>query len=361
MRFAVAWLSAAALVAAGQQSLRFEDTAARAAVARELKQTREAVELYNQAVALRPEWGEGWWHLGTSLYELGEHAQARDAFRRLLELEPTGGPAWAFLALCEFQLKSYDQALEKILHARKLGVGQNDQLILVTDYHAAILLNRAGDFDSAKKLLLTLAKRHQQKSALIEALGLNALAMTKLPSELPLDEKDLVIRAGRAAFYAAFRRLKEAQEEYENLIRLYPNKPNVHYNYGVFLQWENTDAALREFHREIEVWPSHVTARLSIALEYIRRGELNQALPYAQQAASLSPGRVETRALLGRILLELGETDRAIQELQAAVERDPANSQSRYLLSRAYQKAGRKAEAERERQEFLRLKTKGKS
>jgi len=53
--------------------------------------------------------------------------------------------------------------------------------------------------------------------------------------------------------------------------------------------------------------------------------------------------------------LELGETDRAIQELEIGAKLAPDSPQMLFHLARAYQRAGRKADADRIRAEFIRL------
>src|SRR5262245_31582474 len=77
----------------------------RADQAREAGQLDEALELYQKALQLQPKWSEGWWDVGTILYERDRYAEARDAFRNLVALSPKRAPAWGMLGLCEFQTR----------------------------------------------------------------------------------------------------------------------------------------------------------------------------------------------------------------------------------------------------------------
>ena len=61
----------------------------------------------------------------------------------------------------------------------------------------------------------------------------------------------------------------------------YPKAPHVHYARGVFFLTEDSERALADFRRELEISPSHVPARLQIAFEYLKRGEAALALPLA--------------------------------------------------------------------------------
>ena len=71
------------------------------------------------------------------------------------------------------------------------------------------------------------------------------------------------------------------QSAFELLVSRYPDTPNVHYSYGVFLLAEQPEKAIELFQRELKVSPQNVYAKLQIAFAHIRRGEYDQALPWA--------------------------------------------------------------------------------
>lgn len=337
-------------------SAAFDDLVKRAEAARLANRLDEGVDLYRQVVKMRPDGPEGWWHLGTINYEADRYAEARDAFVRLLYLKPEGGPSWALLGLCEYKLGNYQIALDHLQRARAQGLGGSKDLSRVARYHTGILHAHFGQFEAAQYQLFPLARDQLNNTPLVEALGLAALAMPLFPSEIPPEKRELVLKAGRASYFQAARLPEDAQREYTELIARYPQTPNTHYSYGVFLLIQNPDQAMEEFRRELEISPAHVPARLQIAFEYIRRGESPTALPFAEQAVKIAPDAFAARNALGRIFLEMGQVERAIKELEAGVRLAPGSPETRYALARAYGKAGRKAEAVRERDEFARLK-----
>ena len=58
----------------------------------------EAIRLYGRATALRPNWSEGWWHLGTLFFDAGRFHEARDAFEHFVSVErKQPGPGFAML------------------------------------------------------------------------------------------------------------------------------------------------------------------------------------------------------------------------------------------------------------------------
>src|SRR5262252_1382002 len=93
--------------ALGSQSENFETLAHQATSAREQGQPEQAIHYYQQGLHIRSDWEEGWWYLGTLLYDGNRFADARDAFSKVVELDPKLGPAWSFLGLCEFETKDY--------------------------------------------------------------------------------------------------------------------------------------------------------------------------------------------------------------------------------------------------------------
>src|SRR6266850_111252 len=78
-------------------SASFETLTANALSAREGGRIDEAIRNYRAAVELRPSWDEGWWYLGTLLYDADHFEEAIPALRRVVDLAPKAGPAWAFL------------------------------------------------------------------------------------------------------------------------------------------------------------------------------------------------------------------------------------------------------------------------
>src|SRR3712207_3699090 len=79
----------------------FDQLAAEANAAREGDRLEEAVDKYRRALALRPQWAEGWWYLATIHYDRDNYAEAARGFKEAARLQPKAGAAWAMLGICE--------------------------------------------------------------------------------------------------------------------------------------------------------------------------------------------------------------------------------------------------------------------
>lgn len=342
-----------------QQDAAFDAAVKLAEDARSSGRLDEALASYGKAVQIRPSWPDGWWYLGAIFYEKDLYTQARDAFRNLAALEPTRGPVWGMLGLCEFQLKNYEPAVVALQHGRTLGFDGNQELESVVRYHAALLYIRFEKFEIAYEILREFLRTGNDTSPKIsEAFGLVILRMPFLPAEVPADKREEIVLAGQAGLNMASRRLDEARKSFSTLVERYPNDPNVHYSYGVFQLSQDADLALNELKRALELQPLHQPAMVQMAFEYLKRDQLNDALPLAERAVQLQPKMYPARNVLGRVLLELGETDRSIKELEEGVRLAPQSPEMHFALSRAYTRAGRKKDADRERETFKELQEK---
>jgi tetratricopeptide (TPR) repeat protein len=336
-------------------SAQFDRLLEEATRARQAERWEEAVSLYSKVVKLAPDYVEGHWYLGTAHYTLDNFAECRDNFRRVLRLAPKNGGAYAFLGLCEFGLKDYDRALEHLLQSRILGVGDSPELGSTARYHAAILMARIEQYEQALETLGEFASEGNDNPRVIEAMGIATLRMPLLPIEAPPDRREMVLMAGRASYMMATRNTASAEKAFEALAFRYPEMPNVHYAYGVFLLQEQPDRALEEFKRELEVQPQHPWSLMQIAYEYLKRGEAQHALPFAQQSVSIAPNAFPARKALGQALLETGDVDGSIRELETGIKLAPQSPGLHFTIARAYQRAGRQEDASRARSEFTRL------
>ncbi|MGH9310848.1 MAG: tetratricopeptide repeat protein, partial [Vicinamibacterales bacterium] len=333
----------------------FDKIVAAATEARQAERWEEAIALYARAVKLQPDYVEGYWYQGTAYYTLDKAAECRDRFRQVLKLSPKNGAAYAFLGLCEFSLKQYDRALQHLVQSRALGVGDTADLAGIARYHAALLMSRTEQFEQALETLGEFANEGNDNPRVIEAMGIATLRMALLPSETPPERREMVLMAGRASYLMATRNTAGSEAAFRMLATRYPETPNVHYAYGVFLLQEQPDKAIEEFKRELELQPGHPWSLMQMAYEYLKRGDAASGLTWAKQAVTAAPNAFPARKALGQALLETGDVEGAIRELQHGLELAPDSPGLHFTLARAYQRAGRLEDADRERKEFTRL------
>jgi tetratricopeptide (TPR) repeat protein len=346
----------------------FEELAARAGKALEADRVEDAVALYGRAVALRPQWSEGWWRLGTLLYDQGKFQQARDAFQHFTGVEKKAGAGFGMLGLCQFQLKLYPAALTALEEGIRLGLGPNREFLRLVLYRDATLNSLLGRPQAALARLTLLmdqnAAAHPGAAAAdllkdletVDALGIAALRVPKLPGDVSPQKAALVRQAGRAQALFALEDLPAAAREFGQLADSYPQEPGVHYSYGVFLLKTNPSRALAEFQKEMAVSPADADARAQAAFECLRAGDFALGRSYAAEAVKLAPGNFAARVVLARLYLALDNPQQALEQAQVAVKLAPDSPDAHFALSNCYARTNRPEDAERERAVFQRLK-----
>ena len=106
----------------------------------------EAIEHYNEAVAIRPDWPEAYYNLGTMLAKRGDTDEAIEAYKEALRLNPEFTAAKVNLAVELIRVGRTEEALQ-------LGQGGSDSAPEAADlhYNMGCLAMREGRHDDAIK------------------------------------------------------------------------------------------------------------------------------------------------------------------------------------------------------------------
>jgi tetratricopeptide (TPR) repeat protein len=356
---AIVVVAALALAPVGrtQPQQNFDDLAGRAQALVDSKPT-EAADLFRQALAIRPEWAEGWLYYGACLYQLDRYAEATDAFRKGIPLAPTKGTAWAFLGLAEAEMDNSDQAIADIQKGEGLGLAGNWPFEVAVRIKAAQLMARSSSFDEATAQLVPLAKKGENSPELQQTMGLCAMAVPQALAELSPERRAVVALAGKAAWDLVSQRPTQAAAGYSELLQRYPDEPGVHYAYGLYFMETDLKTAFVEFGKEVQKYPQNWTAQVVYGSMQGRNGDADGAILSLRQAMKSAPAKYRwlCHAELGRANLTAGNLEASVSEFETAVRLMAGNAQIHFFLSQAYRRAGRKADAQRETAEFEKLK-----
>ena len=340
----------------------FEAVAKQADAARSADHLNEALALYSKGVQMRPKWSEGWWSLGSLLYEQDRFPEAQVAFAHFVATSSKPGPGYAFLALCEYEKRDYEASLKHFQAWGKAGSPGNDALIDVAGFHWALLLTHESKFEQALYLLAAKAAKLGGSPVLAEAMGLASLRMTNLPEDYPPGKHEMVWLAGEAALYAAEQDYARSDEYAHRLATRYGGEANVHYFLGTLLGFQRKlPEAVEEYKKELQISPEHVPAMVELALAQLENYKPEEALSAAAHAAALEPKNARAHLAYGKALLATERLPEAAHELETAKMLAPESPGVRSALANTYLRLGRVAEAKRESQAFIALKEKEES
>ena len=348
-------------LAAGHASLAqapppsFSALSTQAQAARDANQLEKAVDLYKQALKLKPNWEEGLWSLGSIAYDLDRYKDCTSAFGKFLELKPDAVPGWTMAGLCEFQLRNYGSALDDLAQVEKRGFAENAELARAARLHYALVLTKTGSFEKAITILTELTRIDKKTPETTAATGIAGLRRPWVPAEVPESDRELVYRLGDAMAAAMDMNFKDANQQFEALLQSYPSEPNIHFRYGALLYIQDADRGIEEIKKAIALAPDHVPALVSLSAISLKREDPKAAVDYGQRAVKANPEDFATHIVLGRALIAIDEPARAATELQQAVKLAPNDPDAHFSLATAYSRLGKKEDATREQNEFKRL------
>jgi tetratricopeptide (TPR) repeat protein len=334
----------------------FEELSSRAATAQAAGDVNQAIQNYQRALQLRPEWDDGRWSLAMLHYSAGQYAEAISELKSWVERQPNVGTAWAVMGLCEFEVKDYKNALIHLQRGEELGFGGNLEAAGLARYHLAVLENRNGQFESAMETLLPGTRSGTVAKEIKIALGMALLRMPLLPDQVEPSQSTLVESAGEIAALLQNSKYDQAYPKFQALLKEYPSVPFLHYAYGTALaalsQFDEAETQLRA---ELRISPGSELPYVSLALVELKRHRPAEALVSAQRAVQLAPESAEPHYVLGRSCLELGRNEQAVLEFERASKLAPGSPKVHFNLAKAYAKAKLLEKAEQERSIFARL------
>lgn len=258
-------------------------------------QHEEAIQKFQRAIAVFPEWGAAHYSLALSLRTLGR----RDEAQRALHKHAQYGARWPAIE---------DPVLTDVNLAR-------------TDPAARVRRGR----------------KHADEGNVKAAIGEYEAAL-RADKSLSIAHESLITLHGRVRNWA------QAEEHYRAALALGANHAELHYDFGVLLGLqERWEPAAEAYRRAIAINPMYAEAHNNLGQILERTRQLDPALQEYQRALESQPTFRLGRFNTGRMLIALGRPAEAIAVLETLVEpRDAESARYVFALSAANIRSGNK-------------------
>jgi tetratricopeptide (TPR) repeat protein len=314
-----------------------------------------ALETYRKALQIDPTWREGLMNAGLIAYSRDDFKDASSFFQKVTEIDSSAGTAFVLLGLCEYQGREYSAAFNHLRRGNDLGMQASPEAIVIAKYHLGILYNMNGEFERALPMLKEVSGVQSLNSQAKFAMGMNLLRIAKLPEDLPKTDRELVNKAGEIATLLTISHYPKAFEMFDELLRQNPSERGIHNAYGwALMSISRFDEAEAQFRAESALDAKDAAPVVGLAMAALKARQLELAIESSKRAVALAPRSARTHEIYGRALLESSDNTGAIRELETAIGISSDLPEAHFSLARAYAKASRPADAERERQLFLR-------
>lgn len=362
-RGAVASLVLAGIFACGAENVfaqhadaQYDDVVARAAAARDEQNTTLAIDLYSEAIHIRPGSKEAWFYLGLLQYGANQFPAATEAFNHFLELEPGAAPALALRGLCEFESGAYEGSLRDLQQSLQTGAATDPRNEKIIRFHLAQLLVRAGRFDDAVTQYQVFAAHHVDNPDLEAGLGLAGMRMQVLPKDVAPDDRPLLEAVGKAGMALLADETESADAQFNDLFARYPQAHEISFFYGTLLFRHSPEMAINAFRDAATRSPSDAYTHAMLAYTLVVTGRYAEAQPEAERALAGAPELQMAQLALGVSLAQAGgDPQRSLALLNQVLQQDPNNLEAHMGLAALYSRAGRREDAYRERMVCLSL------
>ena len=304
-----------------------------------MKQTKEAIDDFNESIQLAPDNAVVYNNRGNALMDLGHPEEAIKDFDRAIALDPNYGAAYNNRGNAYAALQNYDAAFQSFRKATALLSrtaapynGRGRAHMERDRYHAALR-----DLDRSIKIDPKLAAAYRNRAAVNFELGNYSEAAEDATEALDLEpEQDKVkLFTLRARAYAAENSFREGIADFDRVLDLEPEKADAFMERGELLaKNKRYDAAIKDFSKVLELEPKNAKA-------YALRGETklydrkpDEGYIDVNIALILKPDDAQALRIRGDIFREQNRTENAVADYQRAAALDPFDQDARAALER---------------------------
>jgi tetratricopeptide (TPR) repeat protein len=302
--------------------------------------------------------------LGIVRVQQKREADAEPLFQQAIALQPNYAGAHASLGLLYAQMGKDDLAVPSLKEALRLDPGRKDaQSALLGIWrdqaHDAV---QNGDPEKALALLIEARKLNPSdpglKADVQYDLGMVALRMSLFPDAIDAFDAVLKVKPDNVSALYALGRAKmsiakfdDAQQIFEHYIQIRPNDASGYYALGITLQaLQRASDARAEYGKSIAVQPQQTESYFQLGLMDLDAGDLASAGEKFERILERSPQHAGALAGLGRMKFQEKQYAEAASLLEKAVASNPNSREAHYYLGLTDARLGNKEESDKELQ-----------
>ena len=282
----------------------------------------DAVDAFDQVIAVDDRNAGVHYHRGRALYALGRYSEAEHAFQRALEED-----VCPLRALPEIRRIITETAAEnhvRVVDYQELTEQQAEHGIPGSEE----FLDHVHPTISGHRLLaveLLKALNEMGIASLAETWNDEALARITKQVEGRLDEKAHGAALRNLARLSSWLgRLDEASRTLAKAMELLGNDVETMDLMGQNAAARNDpEQAIRLYRRALEINPDYPDTRLHLGMELLNQGDPEEALAHLRRALDLEPSSSEAHTQLGIALAATGQRDQAVSHYRRALELRP--------------------------------------
>lgn len=322
----------------------------------EERQPQMAIPVLRQIVALEPNDVDARGNLGVLLYFQGKYEEAIPQMRAAVRLQPDIWKIESLLGIAEKRTGDLSGAEDDL--GKAFSKLDDPKIRIQTGLELLEVVTSTGNLTQAAQVVEELENLDPQNPQILFAayevaqqlMDQSLLSMTMAApdsAEMHMMLANQYVRQGDRPHAIA---------EYREAIKLNPNVPGAHFELAEQLR-QAQDPALNaeaegEFKAALAVNQYDERAWRSLGEMMADKGDFAAAKQDDARALALQPRDADAETDMAKVMISMHQNREAIAILEQAVKDDPTNIVAHYRLSVLYRQAGRKADAEREMEQF---------
>ena len=252
-----------------------------------LNQHERAIEDYNKAIALNPNYAEAYYNRGTAYAGLNQHERAIEDFNKAIELNPNYAEAYYNRGVAYAGLNQHERAIE--------------------DFNRAIALNP------------NYAKAYNNRGVAYAELNQHEREIEDYNKAIALNPDDAEAYYNRGLTYAGLNQYERAIEDYNKAIALNPDFAEAYNNRGnAYYGLNQHERAIEDYNKAIALNPNYAKAYNNRGNAYAGLNQHERAIEDYNKAIELNPDFAEAYGNRGIARSKIGRYEESAQDFKKA-------------------------------------------
>lgn len=289
-------------------------------------QFKQALDDYNRAIGLFPEYAAAYNNRGNALLTLSQPAEAVKDFDRAVLLAPNYAAAYSNRATARIKLgepaaalADFTKAIELMPSSAPPLSGRGLALLEIGKPHAAIR-----DFSRAVHADTRFASAYRNRAEARLLIGQRDEAVEDLSRAIAFDITNAELYVARGYAYLLSANMASAIKDFSRAIEIAPNSASAYQGRGLANGFaEAYDEAFSDLNRAIELDPRAAAVFAYRAYVYKQTNQPDVALKDVQTALKLNADCAEALWVRGEIEEASGAADTAVADLRRSLELKP--------------------------------------
>ena len=303
-----------------------------------------AVNSYEEAIAIKPDYAKAHYNLGGAYHELHQFDDSVKSYNNSLAIDPNYAQAHNNLGNVLRENEELDEAIKSYEKAINLNPDYVEAL-----YSISLVFQNLGQFEYMVKHLEKVlsiksdfAEAHSSLGIALKSLGQLDDAVLSYQKAIAIKSDYLEAHNNLGNVFKDLGQLDDAVESYQKALLIDSDYPALHNNLGIALkELGQVDDAVRSYEKAIAINPDYPDSHNNLGVALFELGQLEKSVLSYKKALSNNSDYYEAYNNLGIALKDLGQFSNAIHSFEKALAINPDYAEAHSNLGIVLKKLGR--------------------